>query len=467
MKLKPIVYLVFVLCIAIIVPLKGAEIHKAAKDDDLATIQKLLEKNPKLLNSVNALNQTPLLIASYMKNNKVVKFLLDKGADLEIKDRYGSTALHMAVVGDNKEGVEMLVQKGANINATARNGKIPLQLAFEGEYLEIIDIFLKMGMKINAPIDQNSRTLLHRAAIMGKAKVAQFLIDKGADMELKDKAGRTALDYALIREHSGVVQVLKAKGAKFEPVPELEITYVANEGFVIAAGLQKVMIDTLFRVGYAQYQTPTQDILDKMGRNETPFNGVKFLLVTHNHPDHFDIPMVETFLMKNTNVLFLAPRQVLQDIEIDGAAYQSLKHRSVALAPPMNSHTVLTIKDLSVCAMRLNHADPEMQNLGYILLLKGRKVAHLGDAAIKDNRDNFIRTGMAQMGIDVLFIQYKDFFVPESSDFIEKSIRPKHIILMHIPPNEIAAVETELTKYKDRFPSVTIFKTPLEKKTFK
>ncbi|HUS48518.1 MAG TPA: ankyrin repeat domain-containing protein [Phycisphaerae bacterium] len=52
---------------------------------------------------------------------------------------------------------------------------------------------------------------MHEAALGGRKAVAELLIDKGADVNAKDKAGRTPLGVALGEE---VVELLKKHGAK-------------------------------------------------------------------------------------------------------------------------------------------------------------------------------------------------------------------------------------------------------------
>jgi hypothetical protein len=59
----------------------------------------------------------------------VVELLLARGANVNAKDGYDSTPLHLAAGGGHKEVVELLLAKGANVNAKDRRGQTPLDLA--------------------------------------------------------------------------------------------------------------------------------------------------------------------------------------------------------------------------------------------------------------------------------------------------------------------------------------------------
>jgi ankyrin repeat protein len=466
MSVKQLIIILISLIIIFSTSVTAGEIHKAAKHGDFDSIKKLLKKDASLLNSVNTLQQTPLLIASYQGYLEIVKFLLDRGAAVNQADRYGATPLHMAALGGQKDVAALLISKGANINAPSQTGKIPLQLAFENEHLDVITLFMEKGVAVNTPIDRYNRTLLHRAAIMGKLKVINLLLEKGAEINAKDKSERTALQLAEAMGHKAAVEFLKSKGAEFEAHPKLEVYYIANEGFVIKAGPQKIMIDSLFNNGVGRYLVPSQDVLNIMGQDGEPFDGVKFLVFTHNHPDHFNAGMVETFMMKNKNVILVAPRQVLKDLEVYGLYFPQLRHRTVSISPAPLSGAAMSVKDLKMNILRLFHGQPDIQCLGYVFDIAGKSVCHLGDGALKQNKEVLKRFPLHSFNIDVAFIQYYDFLDAEGRDLIAEYIKPKNIVLMHVPPALYGEIEKEIEKHLNLFPSVILFKKSLEKKVF-
>jgi len=454
------------LLIMVITPMQAAEIHQAAKNGDLALIKKLLEKDPKLLDSGNMLQQSPLLIASYQGHEEIIAFLLEKKADVNKKDKFGATALHMASLKGNVAIVKLLLSHGADINIASNNGKVPMQMAFEAEQTEVVGELLKKGIDVNAPIDQFNRTLLHKAAIMGKSKVLGFLMEKGGDINKQDNTQRTPLDLARACGHADVIAFLSKNKAVGKVLDELVVTYLANEGFVISAGIQGILIDGLFKFGFGNYLIPSKEIIRLMQLKEKPLHTVKFVLFTHNHADHFDVSMTETFLQNSSNAILIAPRQVALDMELYGLSYNSLKHRMISAAPQINSAAALSVKDLKMNVLRLQHGNPEIQNLGFIIDLAGHAIFHMGDATFKENAEVFKKTALNKYRFKVAFIPYFEFTTKDGRRLIKEHINAENIVLMHVPPADLDKIEKLIDENRNDFPNLMVFKKALESKTF-
>ncbi|MGD2085923.1 MAG: ankyrin repeat domain-containing protein [Candidatus Aminicenantes bacterium] len=466
MIFKKTIFILLTLLLVFTLPIIAGEIHKAAKDGDFETVKKLLEEDPNLLNTGNRLQQTPLLLASFGGYTDIVLFLIEKGAKIDQPDSFGATPLHMAVLGGQPEIVELLISKGADVNIKSRNGKIPLQMAFEKDAPDIVEIFIKQGMAINSNIDQYGRTMLHEAAILGKIKIASFLIDKGAVIDAKDNAGKSPLDYALTCDHQKVAELLISKGATPLETPSMEVVYIANAGFFISCGKSKILIDSLFRDGFGRYPVPEKEVLESMLKGEPPYNNADLLLVTFKQAAHFDPHLIETYLANNPKTVFLAPRQVGLDLELFGSQFQKIKPQVVTITPPLNSYAEVTIKGMKVKILRLNYSG-DFQNLGYIVKLEGKTLFFPGDAVLKNNEDTIKKLGLSQLGIDVLFISYWDFLNGEARAIIHEYIQPKHIAVMHIPPAEADDISKDIQKLENEYPNVTIFRKNMAKWMYK
>nr|XP_027193250.1 uncharacterized protein LOC101491107 isoform X3 [Cicer arietinum] len=107
-------------------PAKPATIHGCALSGDLIGLQKLLRDNPSLLNDTNpVMANTPLHVSAGNNRVEIVKFLLEwqgpEKVEIEAKNMYGETPLHMAAKNGCSEAAELLLAHGASVEARANN----------------------------------------------------------------------------------------------------------------------------------------------------------------------------------------------------------------------------------------------------------------------------------------------------------------------------------------------------------
>jgi len=129
--------------------------YYSAKKNWLNILSKLLEKGV----DVNALTkgQTPLCAAGKKGHDYVISLLLDNGADPNVPDNTGTTALHCAVEYDDTSTAEMLLSAGANVNALDRDDVSPLHLACARGKTEFVKLLLSRGANPNIAIVGTTR----------------------------------------------------------------------------------------------------------------------------------------------------------------------------------------------------------------------------------------------------------------------------------------------------------------------
>jgi L-ascorbate metabolism protein UlaG (beta-lactamase superfamily) len=91
----------------------------------------------------------------------------------------------------------------------------------------------------------------------------------------------------------------------------LQVTYVANEGFLIASGEDKVLIDALQSGGIEEYLAPSPSTLDELQRARGSFRGVDLVLVSHRHVDHFDPAVVARHVESNADARLISTSQMV------------------------------------------------------------------------------------------------------------------------------------------------------------
>ncbi len=138
-----------------------------------------------------------------------VSVLLDYGANLDDRGRYGLTALHYAVRGGKIPLIQLLLERGADPNALDEEGLTPLvhltKTRSKADPMAVIDLLVRHGAGINAR-DEGQNTLLHFFAKRGNAKAVRWLLDRGADRNARNQNGKSALEVG--RAHVEIVSLL-------------------------------------------------------------------------------------------------------------------------------------------------------------------------------------------------------------------------------------------------------------------
>ena len=119
--------------------------------------------------------------------------LIEAGADVNQKNKYGRNLLHVAVIYGNVEIVKLLIDHKVEINFRDNRGYTPLHLAAansaisnaaileEQYYLGVIDLLIQRGAMIDVENAENY-TPLQLAVIGGFDKIAIYLIKQGANI---------------------------------------------------------------------------------------------------------------------------------------------------------------------------------------------------------------------------------------------------------------------------------------------
>ncbi len=117
------------------------------------------------------------------------------------RNEEGETILHQAVEISDYKTVRLLINKGANVNARDKNGYTPLHCAVFARSLENVKVLIRGGGEINATQYVTGCTPLHSACKTGETKeIIKELVKAGANVEQKDKFGKTAMYYARTEE---------------------------------------------------------------------------------------------------------------------------------------------------------------------------------------------------------------------------------------------------------------------------
>jgi ankyrin repeat protein len=164
------------------------------------------------INAKDDSGATALHEASYRGYADIAKYLLDKGADISVKNAPGLTPLHYAAMNyfsrySNLDIVVMLIEKGADINAKGTNGDVPIYIpAFNCNY-DMVRLLIEKGADVNAKNDKGE-TPLHATSGNGNFECVNLLLANGADAKAKTNDGKTASDLARDHGHTELAEGL-------------------------------------------------------------------------------------------------------------------------------------------------------------------------------------------------------------------------------------------------------------------
>ena len=190
----------------------GTALHSASFEGHLQVVRYLLQHGVDV-NVRDSVVDTPLLLASYQGHLDVVQCLLEHGADANLLGNRHYAPLTFAAYYGHVNVVRLLLEHNADANSQDKDGDTPLHDAMQGgrfnaERSQIVRLLLKHGGNVNAR-DDELQTPLHlvtrRADLLD---LLRLLLEHGADLDAKDKDGKTPLQLSLESGHDEVTRLL-------------------------------------------------------------------------------------------------------------------------------------------------------------------------------------------------------------------------------------------------------------------
>ncbi len=224
----------------------------------------------------------------------------------------------------------------------------------------------------------------------------------------------------------------------------LQVTYIANEGFALVMGDTKILIDAFPRSKY--YLNPTDTLAAKLVAGFPPFDNVDYVLVTHDHADHFNAEMMSRFLLHHPAANVIASSVTCG--KFIGDSLEARRHAGIELA--MGQHRTVRGSKADITVMRLDHGGgADICNFAYIVRSNGYTIVHTGDARLSYNEEYLRTVNWSSYDVDLLFMEYFDHS-SQTQDIIESLIKPRYVIFMHIPPGEEDSVRNAKGKIHPR-----------------
>lgn len=201
---------------------------------DLVGLNALLVQNPELARTPTSQNVSPLMLSCYYKKPEVSALLLKYVDEINLFEASavgkfdvvahlvythpdainlyaddGFTPLGLACYFGQFEVARYLVLKGANVNLPSNNGfrVFPIHSAAAGDYTNIARMLIENGAQVNVK-QQAGATPLHSAAQNGNLDLLILLLENGAEINVRMEGGKLPADVAREKGFEEIAEIL-------------------------------------------------------------------------------------------------------------------------------------------------------------------------------------------------------------------------------------------------------------------
>jgi ankyrin repeat protein len=221
----------------------------------------------------------PLVVAAKRGYSEIFGYLLDNKAKIDKKDCKGASALHYSAFYNDTLLIRLLLRYKVNVNDSTYNGETPIMMAASNGSLEAVNELIKAGADVNKS-DLKGFTPLMLACQNGHYEIALSLLQNWAEINKVNKEGFSSLSLAIMNRYPEVVDLLVLNGADVNETNSLSLNPLS---------LAKI-----------SQQSAIKDSLKKAGakRNFLPYfyNGGFGITFNFNNKDFlmgFNIPVID------------------------------------------------------------------------------------------------------------------------------------------------------------------------------
>jgi len=212
-----------------------AQLEEQIEKGDFQAVKEILLQNPQLANTNTSHHISPLLLACYYKKQQIANLILEFTDDLTLFEACavgkfdtasllifqnpgsintysedGFTPLGLACYFGHEELARFLVMKGADVNIASKNGfnVFPIHSAVAANNIKISKMLLNAGAYPNV-CQKAGMAPLHTAAQLGNIELIILLLEHGAEVGLRMEGGKLPADLAAEKGFNEIAEILR------------------------------------------------------------------------------------------------------------------------------------------------------------------------------------------------------------------------------------------------------------------
>jgi len=195
----------------------------------------LIQKGARINCEEEEWGYTPLIQAIAGHHFAIAEWLMNHGADVNVKTRNGDTPIKDLCIRngddpwDGRKVAEMVIEK-----LNDKESRLSEILTKESYNREICEWLISKGADVDA-VDNHLNTPLIKASRNGDRQIAELLISKDAKIDHRNEDGQNALIFASERGHKEIVELLLNNGANIKAKDnkgKTAMNYAREKGFI-------------------------------------------------------------------------------------------------------------------------------------------------------------------------------------------------------------------------------------------
>ena len=199
------------------------DVNYKTSDSQCAILHAVMKNNIKIvkylheqgadINVMDDKKNNLLMMSIFLKLDDISSYLIVNGIDFTLKNKYNETAMHFCAMHGNLYIMKMLYERGADINVTNIRSHTPLIVSCGNKHTMCVKFLINNGSDINVK-DYKNDNLLHICIQNDSYDILLYLLVKKCNtINDKNNNGGTALFFAAEKNKFEYVKLLLKYGA--------------------------------------------------------------------------------------------------------------------------------------------------------------------------------------------------------------------------------------------------------------